>query len=76
MAGPDAIEVEGAVVEALSGFLYRVELPNGHRLLAYARGRAAADAAGLPPGARLKLAVSPFDLSRARIIGTLAGKEL
>ncbi len=67
MAREGAIEVEGAVVEVLSSKMYRVELANGHRLLAYVPGRARSSFAGLAPGDRVRLEVSPYDLSVGRI---------
>ena len=68
MAGEDAIEVEGAVVEALPHALYRVELANGHQVLAHWRGRARRNPVTLVPGDRVKLEMSPFDLSKGGII--------
>ena len=50
MAGTDAIKVEGAVIEALPHAMYRVELANGHRVLAHLKGRARVNAAGLALG--------------------------
>ena len=67
MAGESAFKVEGVVVEALPNGTFRVELPNGHRLLAYATGRAKAGFAA-KAGDRVKLQLSPFDLSQGRII--------
>ncbi len=68
MAGGDAIEVEGAVVEVLPHSLYRVELANGHRVLAHGASRSRRNAVPLAVGSRIKLAMSPFDLSKGRII--------
>ena len=51
MACEDAIEVEGRVVEALGRVVYRVELANGHRVLAHWKGRARRNPAALAPGA-------------------------
>jgi translation initiation factor IF-1 len=68
VAREDAIEVEGAVVEALPRALYRVELANGHRVLAHWKGRARRNPVTLPLGARVKLQMSPFDLSTGGII--------
>ncbi len=69
MARADAIEIEGAVVEALSPAVYRVELANGHRVLAHWKGEARRSAGGLAPGDKVMLEMSPFDLSQGRIIG-------
>ena len=68
MAGKGAIKVEGIVLEALPNKTYRVELPNGHRLLAYVAGKARLSFARLAPGSRVKLEMSPYDLSEGRII--------
>jgi translation initiation factor IF-1 len=68
MARESALEAEGAVVEVLSSKLYRVELANGHRLLAFVAGKAGAGFAGLMPGDKVRLALSPYDLSAGRII--------
>jgi translation initiation factor IF-1 len=68
MARADAIEVEGTVVEALPHTLYRVELANGHRVLAHCKSRARTNAAKFAPGEKVRLEMSPFDLSVGRII--------
>jgi translation initiation factor IF-1 len=67
MAGKDAIEVEGRVVEALPKCLFWVELANGHRLLAHASGKSRRTARGLSAGDVVRVQVSPFDLSRGCI---------
>jgi translation initiation factor IF-1 len=68
MARTSGIEVEGIVVEALPNTTYRVELANGHRLLAFVAGKARLSFARLAHGDRVKLQMSPYDLSQARII--------
>ena len=68
MAREDAIEVDGAVVELLPHALYRVELANGHRVLAHWKGQARRNPVSLQPGDRVKLEMSPFDLSKGGII--------
>jgi translation initiation factor IF-1 len=68
MARTSGIEVEGIVVEALPNTTYRVELANGHRLLAYVAGKARLGFARLAPGAKVMLEMSPYDLSQGRII--------
>ena len=67
MAGTDAFQVEGVVREVLPNRTYRVELANGHRLLAFVAGRAKRTFAGLAPGDRVKLQLTPYDLSTGRI---------
>jgi translation initiation factor IF-1 len=64
----DAFEVEGAVMDILSKTTYRVALANGHRLLAYVAGRAGLSLAPLVPGQKVKLRLSPCDLSHGRIL--------
>ena len=68
MAREGAIEVEGAIVEVLPKRIYRVELANGHRVLAYVAGKARSSCAGLALGDKVQLAMSPYDLSAGRII--------
>ena len=68
MAGESAFKVEGVVVETLPNKMYRVELSNGHRLLAFVTGKAKHGFAGLAPGDRVRLQLSPYDLSEGRII--------
>lgn len=63
-----AIEAEGAIVEVLPNKMYRVELANGHRLLAYVTGKARLSFARVAAGDRVRLELSPYDLSKGRII--------
>ncbi|HWC61111.1 MAG TPA: translation initiation factor IF-1 [Verrucomicrobiae bacterium] len=67
MAGESAFKVEGIVVETMPNRLYRVELSNGHRVLAYATGKAKLSFAA-KTGDKVKLQMSPYDLSEGRII--------
>ena len=68
MAREGAFEAEGAVVEVLPNQMYRVELANGHRLLAFVAGKAKLRFAPLAPGDKVRLELSPYDLSAGRII--------
>jgi translation initiation factor IF-1 len=68
MSGNDAFRVEGVVLEALANGTYRVELANGHRLLAFVAGRAKPGFRPLVPGDKVKLQLTPFDLSQGRIL--------
>ena len=68
MAREKAFEVEGVVLEALPNGTYRVELANGHRLLAFVTGRAKRTLAAFRPADRVKLQMSPYDLSAGRIL--------
>ena len=71
MAGENAFQVEGVIVEALPNTTYRVELPNGPRVLGYVAGRANRNAARLAPGNKVKVQLSPYDLSEGRLmVGT------
>jgi translation initiation factor IF-1 len=68
MPGADAFEVEGLVVEVLPNKTYRVELANGHRVLAFVPGRRRLNFASLVLGDKVKLKMSPYDLSEGRIL--------
>ena len=68
MPGDEVFQVEGRVREALPNGTYRVELANGHCLMAFVAGRAKKNFAGLRAGDRVKLRLSPYDLSAGRII--------
>ena len=68
MAREGAFEVEGVVVEVLPNRTCRVELLNGHRLLAFVAGRRQMCFARQAPGDKVRLELSPYDLSKGRII--------
>ena len=68
MAGESAFKVEGIVIEALPNKTSRVELVNGHKVLAFVSGRAKQAFAGLKPGDKVTLQMSPYDLSDGRIV--------
>ena len=63
-----AFRVEGRVIEALPNGTFRAELANGHRLTAFVTGRMKKDFAGLQPGDKVKLQLTPYDLSVGRIL--------
>jgi translation initiation factor IF-1 len=67
MARKDAVEIEGKVVELLPNTMFRVELPNGHRLMADLSGKMSLDFIRILPGDKVMLEVSPYDLSKGRI---------
>ena len=69
MGRADAIEVEGTVVESLPHAMCRVELANGHRVVARFKGRGGRQRAGLAPGEKVTLEMSPYDLSQGCIVG-------
>ena len=67
MSKQTAIEVEGTITEALSNAMFRVELDNGHVVIAHISGNMRMHYIKLLPGDRVKLEMSPYDLSKARI---------
>ncbi len=67
MAKKEAIEVEGVVVESLPNAMFRVELANGHRVLAHISGKIRVHYIRILPGDRVLIELSPYDLSRGRI---------
>ena len=67
MAKEDAIEVEGKVLEALPNAMFKVQLENGHVVLAHVSGKMRMNFIGILPGDRVSLELSPYDLSRGRI---------
>ena len=68
MAKEDAIEVEGVVIEPLPNAMFRVELDNGHRVLAHISGKMRMHYIRILPGDKVIVELSPYDLSRGRII--------
>ena len=63
----DAIEVEGTVTEPLPNAMFRVELKNGHSVLAHISGKMRMNFIRILPGDKVKLEMSPYDLTRGRI---------
>ena len=68
MAKEEAIEVEGLVKEALPNVMFRVELRNKHVILAHMSGRMRQNHIKIVPGDTVKIEMSPYDLSKGRII--------
>lgn len=68
MPKSDVIEVEGRVVEPLPNAMFRVELDNGHRVLAHVSGKIRLNFIRILPGDRVLLELSPYDLTRGRIV--------
>jgi translation initiation factor IF-1 len=62
------IEAEGTIKEALPNAMFRVELDNGHKVLAHISGKMRMHYIKILPGDKVKVEISPYDLSRARII--------
>ncbi len=67
MAKDDVIEVEGRVIEPLPNAMFRVELENGHKVLAHVSGKIRMHYIKILPGDRVTIELSPYDLSRGRI---------
>ena len=63
-----AVEVEGTVLEPLPNAMFRVELENGHKLLAHISGKMRMHYIRILPGDRVVVEISPYDLSRGRIV--------
>jgi len=68
MPGPDAIHLDGTVVQVLANGLLQVELANGHRLLGHAPRRDRHKLGAVAVGSRVKLEMTPFDMSKARVL--------
>ena len=67
LAKEDVIEIEGTVVEALPNTNFKVKLENGHEVLAHISGKLRMNYIKILPGDKVKLELSPYDLSRGRI---------
>lgn len=67
MPKKESIEVEGVVIESLPNATFRVELPNGHVVLAHVSGRMRKNYVRILPQDRVLVELSPYDLSRGRI---------
>jgi translation initiation factor IF-1 len=63
----DAIKIEGTIVEVLPNTMFRVELPNGHRILAHISGKMRLNFIRILPGDRVTVEMSPYDLSKGCI---------
>ena len=67
MAKQSAIEQDGKIVEALSNAMFRVELENGHEIIAHISGKMRMHYIKILPGDKVKVEMSPYDLSKGRI---------
>jgi translation initiation factor IF-1 len=67
MAKEELIETEGKIVESLPNAMFKVELENGHIVLAHVSGKMRMNFIRILPGDKVKLELSPYDLSRGRI---------
>jgi translation initiation factor IF-1 len=68
MAKEETIQVEGKVLEALPNTMFKVELDNGHKVLAHVSGKMRKHFIRILPGDRVAVELSPYDLNRGRII--------
>ncbi len=68
MAKGDHIEMEGSVLETLPNAMFRIELENGHKILAHISGKMRMNFIRILPGDRVTVEISPYDLSKGRII--------
>ena len=67
MAKQDAIEVDGTITEALSNAMFRVQLESGHTITAHISGKMRMHYIRILPGDRVKVEMSPYDLTKGRI---------
>ena len=68
MAKQAAIEKEGVIIEALSNAMFRVELDNGHVIIAHISGKMRMHYIKILPGDKVKVEMSPYDLTKGRIV--------
>lgn len=68
MAKQSAIEQDGTIVEALSNAMFRVELENGHEIIAHISGKMRLHYIRIVPGDKIRVEMSPYDLSKGRIV--------
>ena len=68
MAKQVSIEQDGTVIEALGNAMFRVELENGHRIIAHISGKMRMHYIRILPGDKVTVQLTPYDLSRARIV--------
>ena len=67
MSKTDVIEIEGVVVEKLPNAMFKVELENGHKILAHISGKLRMHFIKILPGDKVTVEISPYDLSKGRI---------
>ena len=68
MSKSDVIEMKGTVIDALPNAIFKVELENGHQLIAHISGKLRMNYIKILPGDKVKLELSPYDFSKGRII--------
>ena len=64
----DVIEIEGTILESMPNAMFRVELENGHEILAHISGKIRKNFIRILPGDKVKVEMTPYDLSKGRII--------
>ena len=69
----DVIELEGTILESLPNAMFRVELENGHEILAHISGKIRKNFIRILPGDKVKVELTPYDLTRGRITYRLKG---
>jgi translation initiation factor IF-1 len=67
MAKTESIEQDGTIIEALSNAMFRVELENGHVVVAHISGKMRMNYIKILPGDKVKVEISPYDLTKGRI---------
>ncbi len=75
MAKQNSIELTGLVKESLSNSMFRVELDNGHEILCHISGKIRINNIRIMPGDRVKVEMSPYDLTKGRIILRMKNEE-
>jgi len=68
MAKQESIEQDGTIIEALSNAMFRVELESGHQVIAHISGKMRMNYIKILPGDKVKLEMSPYDLTKGRIV--------
>ncbi|MCK4941320.1 translation initiation factor IF-1 [candidate division WOR-3 bacterium] len=68
MARKDLIQTEGTIIETLPNAMFRIKLDNGHKVLAHVSGKMRMSYIKILPGDRVLLELTPYDLSRGRIV--------
>ena len=63
----DVIEIEGTIIESMPNAMFRVELENGHEILAHISGKIRKNFIRILPGDRVKVEMTPYDLTKGRI---------
>jgi translation initiation factor IF-1 len=74
MAKQEPIQVEGTITEALGNSIFRAQLDSGHEIIAHLSGKIRMHSIQILPGDKVSMEMSPYDLTKARIIRRLGGK--